>query len=404
MSNLRKISYEDGWGVDAFGRLRVSQQRVLLEEKNVSVSPVLGNSVSGGASATRNAQRSSFSLTTGGAGSKATRQSRQRATYQPGESQLIQMTFVGYEPVANVTASVGYFDDNNGLGFRIKGTDLCFFIRSDVSGTPVDIEIPRSSWQDRLDGSGGSTNPSGKTLDVTKAQILDIDFQWLGVGRVRFGFTIDGITIPAYENLWSNIGTGVYMRNPNQPLRWQIEASDATVRTLEVICGKVSSEGGSGTRGISLSYNTGRTQRTAAGGNEVEVIAVRLNPSGTPPGTEAGILFLKSVAIFCDSSSDFIWRVRVNPVGPTGGTWTTPAASFAEQNIGRTGAVTGGVELFCGYGTRSTDAAVGEVEDLLGLGFDIFTGQADIFSLTVQRADGSVSEDYIGALNFRQEA
>jgi hypothetical protein len=50
----------------------------------------------------------------------------------------------------------------------------------------VDNEIvPQSQWNvDRLDGTG----PSKVNIDFTKSQIFVTDYQWLGVGRVRFGF------------------------------------------------------------------------------------------------------------------------------------------------------------------------------------------------------------------------
>ncbi len=39
-----------------------------------------------------------------------------------------------------------------------------------------------------MDGTG----PSGAVLDITKAQILFMDIEWLGEGTVRLGFVIDG--------------------------------------------------------------------------------------------------------------------------------------------------------------------------------------------------------------------
>jgi hypothetical protein len=48
-----------------------------------------------------------------------------------------------------------------------------------------------------MDGTGRS----GITLDVTKTQIFIVDLEWLGVGRVRLGFVIDGKIYYCHEIL-----------------------------------------------------------------------------------------------------------------------------------------------------------------------------------------------------------
>jgi hypothetical protein len=49
--------------------------------------------------------------------------------------------------------------------------------------------VPQTNWNiDKLDGTG----ISGITLDISKAQILWMDIEWLGLGTVRIGFVING--------------------------------------------------------------------------------------------------------------------------------------------------------------------------------------------------------------------
>jgi len=46
--------------------------------------------------------------------------------------------------------------------------------------------VARTAWNvDRLDGSNGAYNPSGMTLDVTKLNVFEISFLYLGAGEIR---------------------------------------------------------------------------------------------------------------------------------------------------------------------------------------------------------------------------
>jgi len=103
--------------------------------------------------------------------------------------------------------------------------------------------ITQANWNfDKLDGTG----LSGVTLDLTKGQIFCIDLQWLGVGRVRFGFFVNGALI-ACHNIFNANGVLVpYMNTANLPCRASIfntgTASGTT--TMKQICMTVVSEGG----------------------------------------------------------------------------------------------------------------------------------------------------------------
>ena len=62
-----------------------------------------------------------------------------------------------------------------------------------------------------------------------------------------------------------------------------------------------------------------------------------------------------------------------------------------------------GVKVDVGYGTTSSDESLGDITNLVGLGYDVFSQSADVLSLTVQRQSGSQNENYEGALIVRQE-
>ena len=116
------------------------------------------------------------------------------------------------------------------------------YISGSVDNTTRRVE--QSSWNgDKLDGSG----PSGLTLDLTKPQILWMDFEWLGVGNVRCGFIINGLYIVCHTYQTANVyGTSVYMTTATLPVRYEITNTGTTASSssLKQICSSVVSEAG----------------------------------------------------------------------------------------------------------------------------------------------------------------
>lgn len=147
------------------------------------------------------------------------RQTRMRFNYQPGKGQEVILTGVFGAGQAGITKRIGYFDTNNGLFFQLSGTTLSVVRRTSTSGSPVDNVVTQANWNiDKLDGTGAS----GVTLDLTKTQIMIIEFEWLGVGRVRYGFDIDGKIIFVHQLFNANNLTEVYISTPNLPVKYEI--------------------------------------------------------------------------------------------------------------------------------------------------------------------------------------
>ena len=112
---------------------------------------------------------------------KFTRQTFMRFNYQPGKSQLINMTFILDKSGGGtgVQRRVGIFDDDNGIFLEDDEGTIKAVIRSNATGTPVNTKVSQTSWNiDAMDGSGRS----GITIDWTKSQILTIDYEWLEAG------------------------------------------------------------------------------------------------------------------------------------------------------------------------------------------------------------------------------
>jgi len=87
----------------------------------------------------------------------------------------------------------------------------------------VETRIAQSSWNiDRCNGAGGTTNPSGFNLDLTRMQMFYMDYSWYGAGAVRFGFKDqNGEIIVAHRITNSNINYEAYMRSGNLPARYE---------------------------------------------------------------------------------------------------------------------------------------------------------------------------------------
>ena len=300
-----------GMNPDAFGRQRVSELFTLGDYKHLyAIDPNFLDSVSNGGTVTFDANQACAILaTSSNTNSVAIHQTKFYHHYQPGKSQLIYSSVNFRAPHRNVTKRTGYFDYRDGIYFEQVGSNtadgstvspttqtLNWVIRTYVGGSPNESDyvttingtpytykrrVPQTEWnRDRCDGTGGANNPSGFKLDVTKTQLAWIDFQWLGVGRVRCGFVHNGELITAHEYYHSNVLPTVYMSNPNLPVRCEIRNTGTTPGgEMNQICSSVMSEGGYIESGIDWSvYSTERATPTP-GRTKLPVIAIRLKNS-----------------------------------------------------------------------------------------------------------------------------
>ena len=237
----------DSPSIDAFMRFRVSNPVGLFDSQmQYDESLIFWESQYTGtmAAVTHLPNESSVRLTAG-AGDRVTRQTRAYHRYQPGKSQMILMTFVLAPVRQYVEQRIGYFDGDNGIYLEILDTDGEPYItrRTFTSGAAVDNRVARADWNvDRLDGTGDS----GISIDWTQSQILIIDLEWLGTGRVRVGFVVNGLIFYAHAFMNANRVNTVYMTTANLPVRYEIEVSGQVTGTysMQQMSAMVASEGG----------------------------------------------------------------------------------------------------------------------------------------------------------------
>jgi len=386
----------DSASIDAFGRMRVSEPVLLLDSKRVGSVPdvFMTEATSGTASTLYRPDRASTTLSAGPGVGVAARQTKVRAVYQPGKSLLVFQTFVCGVDGVGATQEIGYFDDNNGVFLRYSGGVPSFVIRSSVTGSPVETVISQSQWNiDRLNG-GGST---GINLDCTKSQILVMDLEWLGVGRVRIGFVVDGIPVYAHEFLNANNLPSVYMSNPNLPLRWRIETTEAATEavSLESICGTVASEGGYEITGVTASFDTA-TPRSVAATTNAELIAIRLQSAFTGVATA----FSQALSALNASGGAFRWRLVLNPTATVAGTWQTVPSSVLESSVDRTVTEGTGILISSGFVSSDTNQIYIDARPVLTLGTTL-AGVTDVLSLQVKNLTNN-ADDFYGGITWRE--
>lgn len=103
---------------------------------------------------------------------------------------------------------------------------------NDVSGVKVckvqDLLIPQSEWNlDKCDGTG----PSGYNIDITKMQMIGIQFSWYGAGFIDWMFRgPSGEYVFCHRLKGNNLNTEAYMRTGNAPVRYEVLNEGARTR------------------------------------------------------------------------------------------------------------------------------------------------------------------------------
>jgi hypothetical protein len=393
---------------DAFGRVRVSNPQTLYDSKQLADNQPLfwddAETVGSGTSSTYNTNQSSTTLAVSAItmGTRV-RQTKQRFNYQPGKSQQIFMTFNMHSSDAGITKRLGYFDQKNGVLFESMGTSLYMTVRTFTSGSATDIQVEQSNWNiDSLDGTG----ISGITLDISKTQILIIDFEWLGVGSIRIGFVINGIIYYVHMFQNANINTVVYMSIPNLPCRYEI-SNDGTgaVSSLTHICSSVSSEGGVNITGMTRSVDRGSTGfATLANSSYYPILAIRLKSTHL-----FATINILNITILNTTTSTFLWKLWLNPtVVGTALSFSELGNSAIEYSNATTNATTltdgSGIILISSYDqdanfSRLARLYTPSVTDLK-LGSTI-AGVSDIIVVAVAVIDGG-AETFYASLIFTE--
>jgi hypothetical protein len=347
------ISFENT-AQDAFGRLRTSFPLTLFDSSHRYRDNGLWNTldtIGGTAVFSANEGLVNLNVTNTG-GSQVVRETAKVFPYQPGKSLLVFSTFVMAPAQTGLRQRVGYYGTDNGIYIQLRDDILSFVERSSVTGLVTESIVPQAVWNvDTLDGNG----PSGITLDITKAQILFMDIEWLGEGTVRLGFVIDGVFILCHRFNHANLITSTYITTASLPLRYEItNEGTATATTLKQICSTVISEGGYELRGAQQAIGTPITtpKTFAVAGTYYPMVGIRLKSTALD-----AIVITTAVSLLgLGNGKNYAWRIVQSAI-TTGGSWVSAGVdSSVEYNLTGT-SVTGGRILAQGYVNSSNQGS-----------------------------------------------
>lgn len=360
------IKAADSPSIDAFDRLRVSSPITLFDNQQSygDNGAIWENSTSGGGTTSNRLAESAVRMTTGNttSGSKCVRSSRQYHRYQPGKSQLVLITFCLGPMVANGRQRVGYFDALNGVFLERTNAGVVLVQRTGITGVLDDsVQAAQSAWNiDRMDGSGGAANPSGITINWNYTQILVLDLQWLGVGRVRCGVVQDGIVHYVHQFLNTNIRSTVYMTSACLPLRFEVENTGTTAAaiTLDHICSAVLSEGGfEGSLGPQFAASNGTAAISV--NTRRPILTVRARTAGPNSVRNTGQIVPKDWEVMnTGTTNPVFYELVVNGALTGSPSWTAvdSARSIAEFDVAASG-ISGGTIIASGFAPNAAKAS-----------------------------------------------
>ena len=265
--------------IDAFGRLRVSNPLTLFDTQNRYIDGgYFSTDTTGSGSVTYNPNGSNFTLSVTTQGDEVIRQSKRVQLYQPGKSLLVMNTFAFNTSTANIEQKVGYFTSLNGVYLEDVGGTISIVKRSNVTGSVVNTTVNQANWNgDKMDGTGAS----GITIDLSKTQILWMDYEWLGVGSVRVGFIINGVFYLAHTFHHANVLSDVYMTTASLNCRYELKSTGVgTSASMLQVCSTVISEGGYAPTPPMYHIGNGTIEKRLSSANTLYPLAsIRLDPN-----------------------------------------------------------------------------------------------------------------------------
>lgn len=331
-----QVRYSDSENLDAFGRLRVSEITSLIEYKHVfNKLPLIINEVTAGtATSTFDFINSQVVMSTSTNNDYVIRQGKSRGIYQPGKSQLVEATFSNFQLEANVIKRVGYYTTTktapysnvlDGILLESNGQTNQISFQIWLSGTSI-YSADTTTWS--------TENYDVSNIDWSKSQLMFVDYQWLGVGRVRFGLVIDGdVKLFTAYTAANNIST-VYMSSPNQPIRYEIRQVGTGSGTFNMICSQVSMEGALNDLHRTLGIQAFNAQTLTTAGTKYPLIGYRVNTSGLWEGSIINLNTINIINASTPSKSDYYITVEYNPTLSSVATFTGITNTPVEYALG----------------------------------------------------------------------
>jgi len=389
--------------LDAFGRLVTTQPYTLFDSQNrYAADDQFDTGLTGGGSTSFLSNESSVQMSVGTAsGDQVVRQSFRTMPYQPGKGLTFLATFVMASPKANLRQRVGYFSTSNGAFLQQDGTTVSFVLRSSslpTPGTPSDIRtVNQADWNvDKMDGTG----PSGRVLDLTKNQILYMDFEWLGTGDVRCGFYVDGSPQICHIFHNDNTQTAVYMQTAILPVRYEITNTSTTGSSsaMKQVCSSVINMGGY--QQTTVDHLARRTAvLSTIGTTFLPLVSIRLNSAAL-----GAVVLPNKIEVLPTTSQNYEVALVKNPT-LTGASWVSvPSDANVQYDVSST-ATSGGTLVYNNYTTASGSGGTNVLNDSPGYKWDLqlgasIAGVSDVYTVQIRTVSGATTGDAFGTLTF----
>jgi len=392
--------------LDAFGKIRVTTPTTLLDIRfpgqndgsanfltnNLQIDSFFNGSYSGVYN------NSKLLIEALGAGYYIS-QSRIFCTYQPGKSLLVMESGILYPGNDAYTTRIGYFNNiypvvsndlsvRNGLYFQHSQGIYSVNITNYTTGTPTTNSIIQSDWNiDKMDGTG----ISGLNLNFSKTQLFVIDMEWLGVGKIRFGFYAYGKIQYCHQVNNINILTSPYTSSINLPICYSIhntQSTDVSANNFTQICSTVISEGGYTPLGKPFSISN-QNVPVAISNTELPLLFLR----GGGGNYYHQNIIPTSLTAISSSTNDFIlYRLRLYLAGDspvTGGSITWKPVNVNGYSVCEYSAT---LDPSSGYtGTFQTSSSIIIDENYFyGRGTNSFNPLGDIFSNQVLQITSNI--------------
>ena len=312
------IKYSDSPNIDAFGRLRTSAVQNLVDIKHVyDKNPLQVNEVTAGtATSIFNQEFARVRMSTSANNDLVIRQSKTHPIYQPGKSQLFEASFSNFQLESNVIKRVGGFDSFSGSPYNSVFDG--FFLESNGVTNVISFQLWRSGtnifsadttvWDDSV------FDPTN--FNWSNTNLMMIDYQWLGVGRVRFGMNLSGQTIYFANYNCANNDPNVYMSSPNQPIRYEIRQLGVGSGYFDMLCSQVSTEGALNGLYSTLGIQHQTTTTLQNSDTKYPYIGYRLKQSYHSVTSQYDFL-----SVLNTSNDNYLLTIEFNPTISTTPTW-----------------------------------------------------------------------------------
>ena len=330
------VKYSDSPNIDAFGRLRTAAVQNLLDIKHVyDKNPLQINEITAGtATSVFDQQYARVRMTTSANNDLVIRQSKTHPIYQPGKSQLFEASFSNFQLETNIIKRVGGFTSTTASTYNSVFDG--FFLESNGVTNEISFQIWRSGTT--IYSAATTTWETSEfdptNLNWTNTQLLMVDYQWLGVGRVRFGLNLSGQTIYYSEHNCSNNELSVYMSSPNQPIRYEIRQVGVGSGYFDMICSQISTEGSLNGLYSTVGIIHSNTATLSSSGTKYPYIGYRLKP-----GYKSVTSQYSSLSVLNTSNDNYLLTIEFNPTLSSTPVWTDIPNSPFQYSLG-TGAIT----------------------------------------------------------------